>query len=213
MEQKQFHELFKEYADVKGMSVSRLAEVSGVPERYIEALLQGDYARLPAAPYVHGYLKKIGPFIHVDGEELWRAYKEERTPKSSGAADQMPVNRFAFKKMNRNWLIGTLLAAALLVYLGVRIDDVIGTPTLVIENPSLSETTVTEGLLVIRGGVSPGDKLTLNGEEVPADPEGRFEKEVSLDPGPLNVFTFVARRSLGRERTVVRRVIYQPASP
>jgi len=66
---------------------------------------------------------------------------------------------------------------------------------------------------VIRGVVSPGDKLTLNGEEVPADPEGRFEKEVSLDPGPLNVFTFVARRSLGRERTVVRRVIYQPASP
>ena len=98
MEQKQFHELFREYAEVKGMSTARLAEASGVPERYIEALLNGDYARLPAAPYVHGYLKKIGPFIHVDGEELWRAYKEERTLKSSGATDQMPVNRFAFKK-------------------------------------------------------------------------------------------------------------------
>ena len=209
MEQKQFHELFKEYADLKGMSASRLAEASGVPERYIEAFLGGDYSRLPAAPYVRGYLKKIGPVMSVDGEELWRAYKEERMPKSSGAADQMPKNRFAFKKMNRNWLIGALLTSMLLVYLGVRIDDVVGTPTLIVENPSFGETTVTEGSLVIRGVVSPGDKLTLNGEEVPADPEGRFEKEVSRDPA-LNVFTLVARRSLGRERTVVRRVIYQP---
>ncbi|MDP3947961.1 MAG: helix-turn-helix domain-containing protein [bacterium] len=213
MEQKQFHELFKEYADLKGMSASRLAEASGVPERYIEAFLGGDYSRLPAAPYVRGYLKKIGPVMSVDGEELWRAYKEEQTLKSSGAADQMPSNRFALKKMNRTWLVGALLAAAILVYLGVRIDDVIGMPTLVVENPSLSETTVTEESLVFRGVVSPGDKLTLNGEEVPADTEGRFEKEVSLDPGVLNVFTFVARRSLGRERTVVRRIIYQPASP
>lgn len=210
MEQKQFHELLKEYLDLKGVSMTRLSEASGVPERYLEALLGGDYTRLPARPYVYGYLKKIGPLINVDGEELWRLYERERTPRSSGAADRMPSNRFALKKIKRGWLAGALVLAALLIYLGLRIDTIVGKPSLVIENPPLGELVVTEGSFLIRGVVSRDDMLTLNGEKILVDRDGRFEKEVSLDPG-LNVLTFSARRPLGSERTVVRRVIYQPA--
>lgn len=212
MENKQFHELLKEHLDVKGMSTERLAELSGIPERYIEALVSGDRSRLPAAPYVRGYLKRMGPHLNADGEELWNAYKHDQAPRSSGAADQMPVNRFAFKKMRRGWVALALAFAALAIYLGVRIDDVIGKPSLVIENPALGETTTSEGFFLVRGAVSPGDKLMVNGESVATDDEGRFEKEVSLDPG-LNVFAFTAKRPLGSERTVIRRIIYQPASP
>lgn len=209
MEQKQFHELFKEYLGIKGISAGRLAELSGVPERYIEALISGDRGRLPAAPYVHGYLARIGPHLAADGEELWSAYKRDEAPRTSGAADRMPANRFAFKKVKRGWVVFALVLAALAVYLGFRLEAVLGMPSLVVESPALGETITSRDLFTLQGAVSSGDKLTINGESVATNGEGRFEKEVALDPG-LNVFTFTARRLLGSERTAVRRIIYEP---
>jgi cytoskeletal protein RodZ len=209
MENKSFQELFKELLDAKGITSQRLSELSGVPLHYIEALANGDKSRLPARAYVHGYLKKIGPHLGINWEELWEKYKQSQNLNSSGVHDRMPQNRFAIRKVNRGFLAAGLVFVVILLYFSFHLEDILGIPSLVLENPASQETITSQNIFTIQGTVSKGDKLTINGEDIVPDAEGRFSKEVLLDPG-LNTFTIKAKRSLGGERTIMRRIIYKP---
>ena len=68
---KPLQELLKEQVAIKGYNVERLTRITGIPERYIEGLLSGDYDKLPPAPYVRGYLLTIAPLLDLNADELW----------------------------------------------------------------------------------------------------------------------------------------------
>ena len=73
---KPLHELLKEQFAIKGYNIERLTRITGIPERYIEGLINGDYNKLPPAPYVRGYLLAIAPLLDLNAEGLWEEYKK-----------------------------------------------------------------------------------------------------------------------------------------
>jgi hypothetical protein len=172
--------------------------------------MQGDTKKLPAAPYVRGYLLKIGKILDFDGNELWEAYKKESGIKSSGPEDRLPSNRFAIKSINKKYIVIALIAIAIIGYLIWQAPRFLGKPPLSINYPFYATTTTPYSEISIVGKIDPRDKLTINDEEVLVDNDGNFSKNYQLQQDINTTFEIKTKRFLGKETIVVKQVIYQP---
>lgn len=209
MDNKQLRDILKEGLDHKGLTVERLSGATGIPDRFLKSLTEGDFKKLPAAPYVRGYLIKMASLLDLDEQELWEIYKKEQGLKSSGPTDKLPANRFAVKKLNKKILIGSLLGILAGLYFIWNIGHLLGRPELNIIYPSAPTSVTGEPAAKLLGYIEPSDKLLINGEEVIVGNNGKFEKYYNLQAG-LNSIEFIAKRFLGKETRVVKQVIYQP---
>lgn len=205
-EHKNINELLSELMDERNVSADKLADATNIPKRFIVSLINDNAENLPARPYVRGYLFKIAEALKVDPHILWQSYRISDDFRSSGAQDKLPINRFAFKKIRASRVVATLFIIVVLVFVGFRFNDILGRPTL---NVSLPEST-SEDTITVTGGVSPGDRLTLNAEVIYPDETGSFEKRIQLEPG-LNTLEFRIKRYLGQEVVFIEQVFYQPS--
>ncbi|MBI2604013.1 MAG: helix-turn-helix domain-containing protein [Candidatus Harrisonbacteria bacterium] len=203
-------ELLAEQSELKGISRDKLVASTGIPDRFIAAFLEGDATALPAAPYIRGYLKKLGSVLELDAEELWRAYERETTPRASGAGDRLPENRFALKTANKKMLVGAIALIAVALYAAVNAARLIGEPGLTVLLPA-EETSLTKTRTVsIEGALeNASDSLEINGEAVMVDARGAFKKSFPLEEG-INSFQITAKRFLGKTVTLTRQVVYTP---
>ena len=206
---KDFKTLFNETLHNYGVTTAKLAEASGVPERYIEALRAGNAELLPADPYVRGYLMKIVAMTGGSVDELWSAYKKESGNKTSGPSDRMPTNRFSLQKISKGNVALGAVVAALLLYGVLRFDIILGNPELTVVSPKEELLTSSVNFVVLSGMVSTKDKLTINGESVIVEDDGSWSTTWPLTLG-TNTLQIKARRFLGKEEVVVKRVVYAP---
>jgi len=209
MENATFRDFLQEYIDIKGFSTKKLCDATGIPERYLEALLESNNDALPPAPYVRGYIGKLADVLDFNKEEMWRLYKKEAAFLSSGAQDRLPGNRFAIKRINKRSVIAGVCGILLLTYVGTNFNKLLGAPQLEITYPTTNNLIVHQPTVSIEGKTSSDNKLTINDEELFVDDDGRFKKEFNLDPG-LNALTIVSKKFLGREKEIIKKIIYEP---
>lgn len=207
-QEKTLKELLGEGLALRSLNIEKLGIATDIPMRYLEALFQGDYKKLPPAPYVRSYLIKIAEVMGIEHALLWNAYKREYPVRTSGTQDRLPDNRFAMRRIGRGTVILAIIIVSVIAYGAVRMNEVMGTPTIDIVSP-MNNTVVNEAAIRINGEVSAQDKLTINNEEIIVGEGGVFEKELTLQPG-MNTIEFKVKRLLGKEVRVVRQVIYQP---
>ncbi len=191
--------------ETKGLDAAKLSLLTDVPQRFIASLVRGDFNDLPSEPYIRGYLFKIAGVLDADPNFLWRSFRQSTETRSSGGEDLLPANRFGLRKISSKKVWIALLAIILLGFLGLRLNSILGKPTLEV---TLPETTASQ-IISVTGKVNPDDTLTLNNEVVYPNESGGFEKEVQLESG-LNTLEFKVKRRLGRETRVVKQVFYQP---
>lgn len=208
-----FKEIIAEAVETSEISVDKLITATGVPERFIIALLEGNFSALPAAPYTRGYIKKIAEVLGTDPASLWVAFERESSPRRSGASDALPRNRFLmgsdFNKKKAGIYLVIILAV---VYIGFNAKRLVGLPELAVTSPENSVTTTPTSFAMIRGRVqNPKDIVSINGASIYVDEFGEFQKEFPLDPG-VNTFEINAKRFLGRSRLESRQIIYEPPS-
>jgi len=202
--------LLDEALELKNVSHDKLAQATGIPERYIWALHNMEIDKLPAAPYVRGYIKKISEILHLNHDELWELYKKELGHKQSGVYDTLPINRFAIKRLSKKIIVSSVIGAAILIYLLMNVGRLTGIPKLIVINPAFDISTTSENIIRLTGYLEQRDKLLINEEEIFIGSDGTFNKEYDLQPG-LNTIEFKAQRFLGREALQIRQVMYQPS--
>ncbi len=213
---KNLKELFNEAIDIRDLDVKKLSELTDIPVNYLSALSHGEMSKLPATPYVRGYLLKIAETLKIDSELLLRAYKQEISlwpVKTSGPQDKLPFNRYAFKFFGKKtiFISGIILFVAI-IFLLWRFDNIFGffgTPQIDITNPTADNLIVSVNNIKLSGKVNPNDKLTINNEEILSQANGQFEKDFPLQIG-INTIKFKVKRFLGKELIIIRQVIYQP---
>jgi len=59
----------------KGLSIDEIAEGTGIRAQYIEALENGDYAKIPGDVFIKGFIRNYGNFLNLDGNALVEQYK------------------------------------------------------------------------------------------------------------------------------------------
>lgn len=207
MDYSDFSNFLNERMRERNIGFKRLSELTGVSVKHLEDLSSGDPSRLPPAPYLKGYLTRLGEILDFDHNQAWEEMKKLAESKSSGKSDEPPRNRFSREPISK-YMVGGIIIFFLLLYASSRFYEISGTPSLTILSPrdSLS----TENSVLFAGTVSNASGLEINGEQIQIQRDGSWQKQVSLQQG-LNTFEIKAKKFLGRETKTIRQIDYQPA--
>ena len=192
----------------KSVSIEKLSQLTGISERFLEALVKEGSEKLPAAPYVRGYLGKIASVLNLDGDALWSEYSRQYVRPKSTKKMAMNESERKFEVLEKFVsprsliIIGAILGVGLVIWL--RGSAFIGRPTLSLEQ--FDDTTpVATSTFVIKGKIDPKNQLTINDEIVFPDDTGAFEKNFVLTPG-FNTFHFKVKGILGKELDITKQV-------
>ncbi len=209
-QQRKLSSILLDAMQAKNITFEKLAAVTNISERFLEPLFVDDFSRLPALPYLHGYIAKIGTVLGLDGEEIWKAYFEENPAiKRSGKSDELPKNRFKKIKIDRRLIAGVIAGAVFLIFVVWRIQAYFGPPALALQDFS-DNMAVEAKEYIIKGNVDPQNQLFLNGEQIYPSPNGDFEKTIELQPG-FNALSFRIKKFLGKEYTVEKEIFWKTA--
>ncbi len=212
-EPRRFYEILRDAMDARDYNCEKLASTTGVAEQFIRALVGNEPHNVPPSTYARGYINKIAKTLDVKQEELWEPYVREYHPKSSGALDLMPQNRFAIAAIDKRVFVGVTIGILLVIYATTNFNRLRGIPRLTMVNPQESLATSKEPSIVIKGALeNPNDALTINENGVAVGSDGFFEHEAALDPG-ANIFVITAKRFLGRETSGTIQINYDPPEP
>lgn len=192
----------------RGFSLKRLSEMSGISLKHLEGLASGRFDDLPPPPYLHGYLLKLGQMLDFDGDSWWKSIKDIQSAKDFKLADQLPKNRFARAPVAKQLIFGGVVLLFLL-YGVFRFSSIFGQPVVTLLYPETNVSVATADSVAIAGRATNASELSVNGESVPVQANGEWQKTVSLKPG-MNAIEIKAKKFLGRETTITRQIIYQP---
>lgn len=209
-EKRSLSEIIFEAAKLKGLTVEKLAQLTNVSERFLVSLIDGKIEKLPSRPYIHGYLIKIAEVLGLDGEKLWREFlKDNETVRRSGKNDQLPKNRFTVPKIfNKKNIVFSIIIISFLVYFTVNAFSFFKKPSVDFTNLKESTTITSEKNFLVTGQTNPKNQLVLNNERLMLDKNGKFEKNIELQPG-FNTLNFKVKKFLGKEYTITKQVFYQ----
>lgn len=193
----------------KGINLAKLAELSGISERYLESLIEEKYDTLPSSPYVRGYLLKIAEILGLDGETLWREYlRDDEMIRRSGRRDELPSNRFALPKIPVKIFAIGLLVIFVVIFFTLRLSLFKDRGGLELKNLSLETTIVENSSFTVSGGIDPAYRLSLNGERIYPGEDGEFEKNIILQEG-FNTLVFRFKKFLSEEKVVTKQIFYK----
>jgi transcriptional regulator with XRE-family HTH domain len=204
-----FEKIFTERLKQKGISIKKLAEVTGIARNHLENIASGNFKDMPSAPYFRGYLIRIGKVLDFDGETWWEEIKKGSVVKKSGIKDTLPENRFTKKRPMRLIWIGAVIIIVI-VYAVLRFAQISGKPGIALVFPAQNPYNASSPEITLQGTITNADSLSVNGDGVPITAGGAWQKDVLLQNG-LNTFALSAKKFLGGESDVVEQILYTPA--
>ncbi len=209
---KSLKEILKDEMRAKSMTIAKLAEITGISPVYIQALVESDLDKLPAAPYVRGYLSKIAEILEIDFDTLWKYYAKESDIQRSGEKDELPGNRFAARPVRRMAILWILAGVIALIILVPVITNFFGRPIISLVQPIQDTTIVSSPQDTLEGKVeNPNDRVFVNGTEIQVSPDGHFQVQQVLDAG-ANSFTIAAKRFLGGTSQLTKTIFFNATS-
>lgn len=205
----EFAQFLNEKMKERGFTFKKLAELTGISLRHLESMSAGNFGNLPSSPYFHGYLDKLGAVLEFDSHYWWTQFREMKLVQSSGELDKLPQNRFVPQSITKFLWIGAV-AILLTTYIGFRFSKIVGRPDLSVIAPKESMLTTKDDSYTIKGVVSENSEVFINDESIPVNPDGSWEKTVSLQPGPTpNTYQIRAKKFLGSEVELTKQIFFQ----
>ncbi|OGE83776.1 MAG: hypothetical protein A2846_04795 [Candidatus Doudnabacteria bacterium RIFCSPHIGHO2_01_FULL_49_9] len=195
-----------------GMSVTEISKVAKIPPKYITALEDGDYARLPATVYVRGFLKTLAEIYRVEHKNLLALYEQEKglsdqlaTPAPDTANPGRAMPRFIFSPRTLIAASVILLGLGSIGYLYLQISSVRRPPLLEVFSPE-GDGAVDSSFLALDGRTEPGTNVYLNNQPVVVDANGKFHENLSLAPG-MNQLVITATNKFDKHTIITRQVL------
>ncbi|MEK7680461.1 MAG: helix-turn-helix domain-containing protein [Patescibacteria group bacterium] len=202
-------ERLKKARENQKMEMQDIAVKTRMPVKYIEAIETCRYNQLPEAKahrlaYVRAYAEALGlnpaSFIYQFSQEC--NLDEYHAPHPLMAIKLWPLGSLT------NIFKSTAIACLVVGFLGYlvwQINGILHPPKLIVYSPS--EGYVSTNLLtIVQGETEKEVRLQVNGKEIMANEQGKFEAEVDLSNG-VNTITISAMKKHGKTTTVTRHVI------
>jgi len=201
------------HREQSGASLAEAVRATSINLKYLTAIEDSAYKRLPGDVYTRNFLKKYAEFLRLDADDVLAQYDQEsgvvKSFVESGPrfvqrhVDARPL--YTPKRLRMVGLIGLIFL--IVSYLAWQVWSIIRPPRLILDGPPPGLTT-TERSVEVRGTTERESEVTINGQTVLVDSAGQFVQSVDLHPG-LNTIQIVAARKRSRPRTVFRQVLVQ----
>lgn len=209
--QKTVAEELKSKRQELGFNLEKISTSINIPIKYLYALENGEYDKLPGEVYAKLWLKKYCQILKLNISEIIKKFQKENKlqlsfsdyhSKKSFKSQKLVIN--FTPKIFRNLLVGTAVLV-FLVYLGLEVKKIIEPPYLQISEPG-NYIATTDNKVTIIGKTEPEVSLWINNQLVLANPEGNFQQDVELLPG-LNTFEISAKKKHSQKNIVTLSVI------
>lgn len=194
-----------------GLTLAQVAEKIKVNQKYLKALEDGDYYKVPDGIYTLSFLKQYAQYLGLDHKKIISGFQSEKLVFSSDqrenlfsrqvvASDQLLIVPNLLK--NIMWAV---LLVGCLVYLVWLLNNVYKPPVLRVLTPV--DNLATEQVeLLVTGYTEPEVELTINEKLVTVSQEGEFKLLVELQPG-INTIVVVAKKGSKKPSQVTREVL------
>ncbi|OGZ52720.1 MAG: hypothetical protein A3B25_00805 [Candidatus Ryanbacteria bacterium RIFCSPLOWO2_01_FULL_48_26] len=207
MEIQYFGQFLEERLKEKSIDIKKLSEISGISFKHLEALKNDDFLSLPSAPYVHGYINKLGILFGFKHDEWWQRIKISEFNKAA-RADVPPENRFAKRSLPRGSVTAMIAVVIACSAFYVGSPRIFGKPTITIRYPDQNPAVTTNKNITLEGSVTQGSKVYVNNELVEITSDGVWEKTIALGSG-MNPVEIKAKKFLGGETKILQQILYE----
>lgn len=191
------------------MSLTEASKATKIQAKYLEALEDGSYEKLPPEVYVRGFLKGYAAFLGVPEEAILRMYDRERSiQKNLGKGEQfrfqphLPIRfRLDISSKTTLFVLIAFVSLGFFSYLYIEFSAFVSEPKLILIGPS-DGSTVQSSELLVSGETDRRASVRINDAEAAVGEDGRFEERITLMPG-LNIISVSSVNRFGKERTRV----------
>ncbi len=193
-----------------GFTLEAIAEKTKINKNYLLALEECRFNDVDVSPvYQKNFIKKYAEALGLDPEPFISQFIIEEADTIPHDSPQSKNRRLMFTPWPNIIRVGmiTMLAFALLFYLGKQVKNTIDPPKLSLAMPD-NGFIAHENTITIAGTSEPEVKITVNGQTIKSDEKGRFNEPIALRPG-INTLVVVAQKKHGKSTENVRHIIYE----
>lgn len=166
-----------------------------IQKDYLKAIEASDYKNLPHTVHSLGFIRRYARLLGLNGEVAVQKYLAERGP--------LPMAEHLTRRAKlKNPIFGSRLAVVFIIifimlavigYLLWQLRILAAPPQLSLSKPANNASVIGPSVSVA-GSTTPGASVSVNGELVYVDDNGRFSTSLSL-PAGLDQITVVAQNS------------------
>lgn len=191
----------------KGWSLEELSWRTKIQVKFLRALEDSRFDKLPQAAFVKGFVRTAAAEVGLDPGGLAAVFRRDY-----GVRDGSRIlpKLFPGEGKSLSWTPQMTVAAAILAvvvvfvgYLGWQLVGLAAAPRLVITQPA--EQAVVSKEVVVEGQTDVGVMVTINGQEIKKNKDGSFSQILSLTPGEHTI-TVMAVGQNGKKATEQRTV-------
>ena len=204
-------ETLKEMRQTAHLNIAALSEKTKIQKKYLQRLEAEEFDRLPPAVYVRGFVKYWAEACSADVENALIQFdrvntffiQKQNQEKRLGMASSPS---FIITSRHLFGVLGVALLVGLAVYFGYQYFFLAKQPHIEIMTPASMELVVQNKWLTIEGQTEDVMRLTVAGQEVYIEKDGRFEKTLALNEG-INLIRIEGEGRNGQSIEVTRKVV------
>ncbi len=204
-----FGERLKSLRGEAGLSVQGLADITKIRQKYLQALENEEFDKLPKPVYARAFIKKYAQACNADEEELLLHFKrenrffndKENKDKTASVSDK----RFVVTEKHIITILVIILLGAAFGYFYINQQELSKKAHIEITKPSEFNTVSKKDEVLIQGKAENVKTIMIKGEKL-IPKNNIFEYTYTLDKG-LNTITIRAKTVQGKEIKTVRKVL------
>lgn len=205
----------KEIRLQKELTIEDISAKTKIRPKFITALENGDYEKLPSAAYAQGFLRNYARFLGIAEKEALALFRREFDedqayrvlPHSFSKDKEVSFSKF---RSRQTIIIVVFIFLALLGYIVFQYRQAIVNPSLLVSLPRESMTILSSGV-VVSGKTDPDVTVFVDNYPVSVDSIGNFRKTITVFPGKTTIIIKAVNR-FGRQTVTKRQIISKPGS-
>lgn len=201
---KKLGEILAEARIEKNIEQEEVAKDLRIKVDLIQALEEGDWASLPEAAYVKGFIKNYADFLGLDSNRLLALHRAEYDERKYTQPPNKQKKRLMLTPNLISPLTFSLTFLLFIGYLAIQYTSVLSAPNLEIYSPQ-DDITTTASVIEVSGKTEKETTISVDGELVPTDESGDFNYQIKLADGQ-NIIEIVASKRLSPKTKITRLV-------
>ena len=196
----------------KHLTLAAAARRTKIQEKFIAALEQNDFAKLPESTFVKGFIRNYAQILDKDPATLLAIFRRDFSEDAKGKVVprglSSPLNQPRLRWTPRTTVIAAFVAVITLfsAYLILQFRLLSGAPKLIVKIPQENETVSV--LVTVEGSTNPQATVAINSKPVEVQANGDFSDTIGLTPGQHTI-TIQAESRSGKIRTLQRTVMVE----
>lgn len=204
--------LLKEERLRLGFTLEQVEKATKIRVKFLKALENDEFKKMPALPYVQGFLKNYSTFLGLKSVIVLAMFRRQFIH-----SEKQKVENIEESLTNTQWQITPnkvvmtaviFSVAVLFAYFYAQYQALHAPPPLSLEQPK-TDTITKETAFSVFGNTDTDATITINNEPVLVKEGGRFYKDVALTVGE-NTLMVEATSRIGEKTTLTRRITRSP---